>query len=73
MSCFMLTMLALGLSERPPESKQTPLPTRQSVGARRAPFFFAALRGGAVLEHDHARLVRAALPHREQGAEARAS
>ena len=29
-------MLVLGLSERPPESKQTPLPTRHTVGRRRA-------------------------------------
>ena len=27
MSCFIVTMLPLGLSERPPESKVTPLPT----------------------------------------------
>jgi hypothetical protein len=56
------------LSERPPESKVMPLPTRARVSGlpRRA----RALVRGAMLEDDQARRVGAALADREDGAHA---
>ena len=62
MSDFIVSMALAGFSERPPESKVRPLPTRQIVGTPVCRL--------AVLHHDEARIVGRALADCQDTAEA---